>query len=78
MHKIGIISDTHGLLRPEVAEILRDCEVILHGGDICSPEILNELNGIALTYAVQGNNDKGWSVHLPRTLSLELYGVRFL
>ena len=77
MHKIGVISDTHGLLRPEVAETLKNCEVILHGGDINSAEILDELNGIALTYAVRGNNDKGWAKDLPETVSLELYGVHF-
>lgn len=58
MHKIGVISDTHGLLRPEVAKVLRGCEVILHGGDINSPEILQALRKIAPTYAVRGNNDK--------------------
>ena len=49
MHRIGIISDTHGLLRPEVAEILQGCEAILHGGDINSPDILDKLNQIAPT-----------------------------
>lgn len=77
MHRIGIISDTHGLLRPEVAEGLQDCERILHGGDISSPEILRALEGIAPTFAVRGNNDRDWAADLPETLSFELYGVRF-
>lgn len=77
MHKIGVISDTHGMLRGEVAETLRGCEAILHGGDINSPEILSALGGIAPTYAVRGNNDKEWAADLPETLSLELYGVHF-
>lgn len=77
MHRIGIISDTHGLLRPEVAEGLRGCERILHGGDISSAEILEALQGIAPTFAVRGNNDKDWARVLPETLSMELYGVRF-
>lgn len=77
MHRIGIISDTHGLLRLEVVEILKECEVILHGGDINSAKILDELHGIAPTYAVRGNNDKEWAKHLQETLSIELYGIRF-
>lgn len=77
MHRIGIISDTHGLLRPEVAEILQGCEVILHGGDINSPDILDKLNQIAPTYAVRGNNDKEWAKDLPETLSLSLYRISF-
>ncbi|MDE6845102.1 MAG: metallophosphatase family protein [Lachnospiraceae bacterium] len=77
MHRIGIISDTHGLLRPEVAEVLQGCEVILHGGDINNPDILDKLNQIAPTYAVRGNNDKEWAKDLPETLSLKLYGINF-
>lgn len=77
MHRIGIISDTHGLLRPEVAEGLRGCERILHGGDINSPEILEALQKIAPTFAVRGNNDKEWAKNLPETLSINLYGLHF-
>lgn len=77
MHRIGIISDTHGMLRPEVAEILQGCEVILHGGDINSSDILDKLNQVAPTYAVRGNNDKEWAKDLPETLSLSLYGISF-
>lgn len=77
MHKIGIISDTHGLLRPEVMEVLKGCEAVLHGGDINSYRILEQLNGIAPTYAVRGNNDKEWAKDLPETLLIELFGIRF-
>ena len=77
MHRIGIISDTHGLLRPEVVETLKDCEAILHGGDINSAKILDELNQIAPTYAVRGNNDKEWAKDLQETLSIELHGIHF-
>lgn len=77
MHKIGIISDTHGLLRPEVMEVLKECEAVLHGGDINSFMILEELNRIAPTYAVRGNNDKEWAKNLPETLIIELFGIRF-
>lgn len=77
MHRIGIISDTHGLLRPEVEKALYSCEVILHGGDINNPEILEKLSRIAPTYAVRGNNDKEWAKDLPETLSVRLCGIGF-
>lgn len=75
-HRIGVLSDTHGLLRPEVLEYLQGCEVILHGGDINRQEILDRLAEIAPVYVVRGNNDKEWAEKLPETLRLELYGVR--
>lgn len=58
LHRIGVISDTHGILRPEVEEILKSCEIILHAGDIGKPEILTRLCSITDTYAVLGNVDK--------------------
>ncbi len=73
---IGVISDTHGLLRPEVTEYLKGCDVILHGGDISGPEILDALSGTAPVYAVRGNNDKDWAEHIPCTLQTELFGLR--
>lgn len=75
IHKIGIISDTHGLLRDTVKEKLRGCDAILHAGDIGPQKIIDELNGIAKTYAVRGNTDKGLSEHIPSTLRLHLYGL---
>ncbi|MCH5262110.1 MAG: metallophosphoesterase family protein [Lachnospiraceae bacterium] len=77
MHRIGIISDTHGLLRPEVVQALQGCEAILHGGDINSAKILDEVKKIAPTYVVRGNNDKEWASELPETVSPKLYGLRF-
>lgn len=77
VHKVGIISDTHGLLRSEVLEKLHGCEAIVHGGDINKPAILEKLQQIAPVYAVRGNNDKEWAVKLPKRLSFTLYGVRF-
>ena len=77
MHRIGIISDTHGLLRPEVVKVLEGCEAILHGGDINNSGILDKLNGIAPTHAVRGNNDKEWAKNLPETISTKLYGISF-
>ena len=77
MQKIGIISDTHGLLRPQVSEILSGCSAILHGGDIDKQEILDSLKRIAPTYAVRGNTDGEWAAALPESLTLELHGIKF-
>lgn len=76
MHKIGILSDTHGLLRQEVIDSIRDCDVILHGGDINRQKILDELIEIAPVHVVRGNNDKEWAEYIPETVSLELYGLK--
>ncbi len=74
--KIGIISDTHNLLRPEVIRNLQDCDWILHGGDISSREILEQLEQIAPVKAVRGNNDREWAERLPLFLDFELGGLR--
>ena len=74
--KIGIVSDTHGLLRPEVIKALDGCEAILHGGDITVPEILEKLGDIAPVYAVRGNGDRDWAEHIPVFLDFELAGLR--
>ena len=73
--RVGIISDTHDLLRPEAVEALRDCCCILHAGDVSSQRILNELEPIAPLKVVHGNNDKEWAAHLPLFLDFELYGL---
>ncbi len=65
MFRIGLISDTHGLLRPEAKDFLRGSDFIVHGGDIGDPEILKELGAIAPVTAVRGNNDNGaWAERL--------------
>jgi putative phosphoesterase len=74
--KTGILSDTHGLLRPEVLRELQGCDAILHGGDINRQEIITELERIAPVYIVRGNNDKEWAEHLPLFLDFELFGLR--
>ncbi len=74
--KIGIISDTHNLLRPEVIKNLQGCDYILHGGDISSQAILDQLEQIAPVKAVRGNNDQEWAAHLPLFLDFELGGLR--
>ena len=68
--KIAILSDTHGLLRPEVMDRLSSAGAILHGGDINKPEILDRLKAIAPLYVVRGNNDKEWAEKIPLTLTV--------
>jgi len=73
---IGVISDTHGLLRPEAVEALRESEHIIHAGDVGDPEILEELMKIAPLTAVRGNVDRGaWARKLPETEVVEVSGV---
>ena len=74
--KIGIISDTHNLLRPEVIRNLQGCDCILHGGDISCREILDQLEQIAPVKVVRGNNDKEWAEDLPLFLDFGLGGLR--
>jgi len=68
MLRVGLISDTHGLLRPEASALLRGCDHIVHGGDIGDQKVLQELRAIAPVTAVRGNNDKGgWARSLSAT-----------
>jgi len=65
---IGVISDTHGLMRPEAIEALQGAKLIIHAGDIGSPEILDVLQEIAPVFAVRGNNDReSWGQEIPLT-----------
>ena len=75
--KIAILSDTHGLLRPEVAEHLKTADAILHGGDINRPAIVDQLRQYAPLYVVRGNNDKEWAEAIPHDLTFTLDGVTF-
>ena len=69
---LGVISDTHGLLRPEAVEALRGSDVIVHAGDIGSPDVLRELEKIAPVIAVRGNNDREpWAKDLPLSEAFE-------
>jgi putative phosphoesterase len=74
MHsKIGVISDTHGLLRPQVIAAFAGVDHIVHAGDVGAPAVLEALSGIAPVTAVRGNNDKGgWAKGLPFTDVLEV------
>jgi len=74
--RIGLISDTHGMLRPEALQALAGVEHIIHAGDIGAPEVIETLRNIAPVHAVRGNNDKGlWAKEFPPWLALEFGGV---
>lgn len=75
--KLAILSDTHGLLRPEVVEHLKNADAILHGGDINRQAIVDELRQYAPLYVVRGNNDKGWAETIPHHLTITVDGVTF-
>lgn len=76
MTVVGLISDTHGLLRPEVFDALKDVELILHAGDVGRDDILDELSAIAPVKAVRGNTDDPGNPRLEDALELTLAGVR--
>ena len=74
---IGVISDTHGLIRPEALAALKGVELIIHGGDIGKFEVLQSLSAIAPVYAIRGNNDRGpWAKKLPDILNLQINGTK--
>ena len=75
---VGIISDTHGLLRPEALAALRATNLILHAGDIGSPDILEKLREIAPVFAVRGNIDtQSWADKLPKSQTVQVGAHRF-
>jgi len=74
---VGVIADTHGLLRPEAVAALASVDLIVHAGDIGSAALLDELATIAPVVAVRGNNDRDrWAAALPETVTTEISGVR--
>ncbi|MHC8300264.1 metallophosphoesterase family protein [Pseudomonas sp. ZS1P83] len=78
--KVGVISDTHGLLRVEALAALEGCERIIHAGDIGDPDILGQLQSIAPLHVVRGNNDLDapWAGHLADSLRFDLNGWQAL
>lgn len=77
--RIGLISDTHGKLRPEARAFLAGCEHIVHAGDIGTPDVLADLEAIAPVTAIRGNVDTGeWAEGLPEVREVTLSGVRLL
>lgn len=76
-HVVGVISDTHGLVRPEAVEALAGSELVVHAGDIGGPEVLDRLRAVAPVVAVRGNNDTGpWASALRETEIVEVGGCR--
>src|SRR2546426_9093230 len=78
VNRIGLISDTHGLLRKEAFDALRGSELILHAGDVGNPELLDELRKLAPVVAIRGNVDTTpWSSKLRETELVESAAARF-
>ncbi len=75
--KVGILSDTHGLLRDEVMEVLTGVDHIIHAGDIDRKEVIDSLESIAPVTVVRGNADKEWAEHIPAAASVDLSGKGF-
>jgi putative phosphoesterase len=77
MQRIGLISDTHGLLRPEALAFLVGCDRIVHAGDICDRSVLDRLETIAPLIVVRGNNDVGaWADALPVAWTIDVGDVK--
>ena len=75
--RVGVISDTHGLLRPEAIRALRGSALIVHAGDVGAPEVLDALRALAPVVAVRGNNDRGaWARPLRDTETITVAGAR--
>lgn len=75
--RIGVISDTHGLVRPQALQALRDSNMIIHAGDVGGPEVLEQLRLLAPVTAVRGNIDQGaWADDLPSEEIVEAGGTR--
>ena len=71
--KLGVISDTHGVLRDEVIEHLTGCDYIIHAGDVGNKDIIDKLESITKTFVVRGNNDKDeWGLTLPEYREIEM------
>lgn len=79
MKLIGVISDTHGLLRPEAVAALKKVDLIIHAGDIGKEEVLEGLRQIAPVTAIRGNCDRGsWAKAYPETAKVEIENIRIL
>ena len=76
--RIGIISDTHNLLRPEVLEILKGCDCILHAGDVTKESLLDQIRFLGNLYVVRGNNDGDWARGIAKVLKFQIEDVSFV
>ena len=76
MH-VGVVSDTHGLLRPQVIDAFNGVDLILHAGDIGDPAVLESLSAVAPVFAVRGNNDReAWADDIPETRMVPIGNIR--
>jgi uncharacterized protein len=76
---IGVISDTHGLMRPEALRALRGADLIVHAGDIGTPEVVAVLESVARVVAIRGNNDRAaWAKKFPETAVVQVDGINIL
>lgn len=76
---VGVISDTHGLLRPSALSALENCDLILHAGDVCGQEIIDALQTVQRTLFVRGNMDRGTTgIYMPKTEVVEFAEKHFL
>jgi len=77
MIHVGVVSDTHGLLRPQVIDAFNGVDLILHAGDIGDPQVLESLTTIAPVFAVRGNNDReDWAKDIPETRIVPIGDIR--
>jgi putative phosphoesterase len=77
MIHVGVVSDTHGLLRPQVIDAFNGVDMILHAGDIGDPEVLKSLTAVAPVFAVRGNNDREeWALDIPETRIVPIGDIR--
>ena len=75
--RIGLISDTHGLVRPQALAALKGSELIIHAGDIGKPDVLEALSTVAPVIAIRGNNDRDlWAKEIPDLLALKINGIK--
>jgi putative phosphoesterase len=75
---LGVISDTHGLLRPQAIAALAGSDLIIHAGDVGKSEVIDRLSGVAPTFVVRGNVDNGsWAARLPSTQTVAVGALRF-
>ena len=76
--RVGILSDTHGLMRPKVLEILKTCDYVLHAGDFTEEKILDQIRFLGTLYAVRGNSDGYWAQKLAWRQQFQIEGLKFL
>ncbi len=76
--RVGIIADTHGILRPEVMDALEECDYILHAGDFAEEQILDQIRFVAKLYVVRGNSDSWWADYLAEEQQFRIGDLNFV